>query len=483
LKNKRKKSQSSKKKPKSSHVDFGQIMGLMEEKGRHKDWLLDEIKRHRVKLDVSVTTTSYEILKSSPKKFITHLYQALKEDEFFIEDVKTMTKTYHWFFTDIVGSSDPNMPTKAQIRKIMVLTDQIKKTETFKNCDPNDTWILPTGDGMAIGFIDSPEKPLRLAIDLHKLLTRYNDTRKRKSDKLYVRIGMDTGPVYIIKDLAGNDNVWGPGIIMARRVMDLCGENQIYASSRIADHVSNLSSEYKSIMHKVGDYTTKHDEPLVIYNVYDGKAFGNKYASKKGKVIKIKESIQETLKSKSAFLFNTIDITLDVKDPKTMLTHHVWNWNVINMSDEPRDEIFYYLDGDVPKDLKDMNIKITDEEGTELDIIGVSVNKPLHKEFNVKLKKPLKPRQRKRFLRLEYDWEEPERNYFYKLPTDCKEFRYKFSIPSGVDIKNRILKVDTELGYKWLANPPPKLSYKSDKTVVEWETKNLKAFDAYKFEW
>ncbi len=314
-------------------------------------------------------------------------------------------------------------------------------------------------------------------------MTRYNDTRKRKSDKLYVRIGMDTGPVYIIKDLAGNDNVWGPGIIMARRVMDLCGENQIYASSRIADHVSNLSSEYKSIMHKVGDYTTKHDEPLVIYNVYDGKAFGNKYASKKGKVIKIKESIQETLKSKSAFLFNTIDVTLDVKDPKTMLTHHVWDWNVINMSDEPRDEIFYYLDGDVPKDLKDMNIRITDEEGTELDIIGVSVNKPMHKEFNVKLKKPLKPRQRKRFLRLEYDWEEPERNYFYKLPTDCKEFRYKFSIPSGTDIKNRILKVDTELGYKWLANPPPKLSYKSDKTVVEWETKNLKAFDTYKFEW
>jgi len=68
LKNQKKKSQSRTKKPKSGRVDIGEVMGLMEEKGRHKDWLLEEIKRHRVKLDVSVTTTSYEILKSSPKK-------------------------------------------------------------------------------------------------------------------------------------------------------------------------------------------------------------------------------------------------------------------------------------------------------------------------------------------------------------------------------------------------------------------------------
>ena len=157
---KKKNSHPSKKKQKSGSVDIGEIMGLMEEKGRHKDWLLDEIKRRRIKLDVPVTTTSYEILKALPKEFLNQLYESLKEDEFFIEDVKTMTKTYHWFFTDIVGASDPNMPTKAQIRKIMVLTEQIKNTKTFKNCDPKDIWILPTGDGMAIGFIDTPEKSI-----------------------------------------------------------------------------------------------------------------------------------------------------------------------------------------------------------------------------------------------------------------------------------------------------------------------------------
>lgn len=472
----------SKKSPNKTKVSIAKILGLMEEKGKHKDWLLEQVKRKKLSLPISPTANSYEILKNCPKEFIFLIYNHLTEDEFQIEDVKSMTRTYHWFFTDIVGASNPSVTTKAQVRKIMVLNDMIRRTGVLQKANMENTPILPTGDGMAIGFADSPEQPLQLAIELHKLLSKYNQTRNRNNDKLFLRIGIDSGPVYLIKDLIGKDAVWGPGIIMARRVMDLCGDNQIYVSSRIAEHVSNLSSEYKAIMHPVGDYTTKHDEKLLIYNVY-GKDLGNKYAKKKGKVIKRNETFQETLKSKTTFVFNEIGMVLDVIDPKTMLTHHKWIWNVINTSDEPRQDIFYYLDGDTPKDFKDMNVKVTDEEGNQLDIVSVNVNKPTHKEFNVKMKNPLKPRYRKRFLTLEYDWEEPERSFFYKLPTDCKKFSYKFSIPSDIDVKNRILKVDTELGYKWIADPPAKIEYGKETTTIEWESKNLKAYDAYKFEW
>jgi len=45
------------------------------------------------------------------------------------------------------------------------------------------------------------------------------------------------------------------------------------------------------------------------------------------------------------------------------------------------------------------------------------------------------------------------------------------------------LKVDTELGYKWIADPLPKVKYLKERTKIIWECKNLKAFDAYKFEW
>jgi len=333
---------------------------------------------------------------------------------------------------------------------------------------------------MVIGFHDSPEKPLRLAKEIHKSILRYNKSRKSKN-KISIRIGIDTGPVYVFKDLTGRENIWGEGIIMTRRVMDLGGDMQIFASERIAQYLRKLSPDYKKMFHRVGDYLVKHGEKIPLYNVY-GSGFGSKIAPRKGKILKTKQN-EANLRGTDLFEFATVEIELDVKDPKTMLTHHTWLWNIINISKEPKDQFFYWLDGDVPKKFEDMNVKVTDEEGNVLDIFSLSVNKPTHKEFYVKFKKPLKPRQRNRYLKLEYDWEEPERNFNYKMATNCKNFKYKFSIPKGIEIKNRILKVDTDLGYKWHASPPPTIKYLPDRTTITWEAKNLKAFDAYRFEW
>ena len=459
-----------------------EIISLLEEAQKTKEWIFQQIKRKHLKLPIKHSMNSFQVLTQCPEEFLSELLKILKaKDIDDIGDINSFTKTYHWFFTDIVAGSNPTIPSKEQARKVVVLNELIERTETFKRRDPASTVILPTGDGMAIGFSDSPEYPLRLSTQLHKLLNEYNKS-KRGKEKVLLRIGIDIGPVYVLKDLNGQDNVWGPGIILTRRVMDLAGDMNIFASARFADDVRALSPEYKEIMHPIGDYSIKHGEQLHLYNIY-GEGFGNKQFPRKAKIIEKKETFQDQLKSKTAFIFNTIDVKLDVQDPKTMLTHHEWIWNLLNVSDEPRDEIFYYLDGDVPKDFPDMNVKVTDEEENELEIIALSENKPTHKEFNVKMKKPIKPRQRKRYLKIEYDWEEPERNFFYKLPTDCKKFTYKFTIPKGVDVKNRVLKVDTELGYKWVADPPPTIKYLQEGTVITWEGTNLNAFDAYKFEW
>ena len=169
-------------------------------------------------------------------------------------------------------------------RKIIVLNQLIDRTEIFRQRDPDSTLVLPTGDGMAIGFSDSPEKPLRLALEIHKNLYRYNKL-KRAEDKLLIRIGIDTGPVYLIKDLNGKENVWGPGIIMARRVMDLAREMNIIASARIANDIRSLRPEYRNILHAIGDYSIKHGEKILIYNVY-GDGFGNKKSPQGEKVQK-----------------------------------------------------------------------------------------------------------------------------------------------------------------------------------------------------
>ena len=118
------------------------------------------------------------------------------------------------------------------------------------------------------------------------------------------------------------------------------------------------------------------------------------------------------------------------------------------------------------KNFSELNVNTTDEDGNSLEIISVNINKILHKEFNVKMKNPIKPRQRKRFVTMSYDWEEPERNYFYKVATDCKSLKYKLVAPKQVEIKNRILKVDIEMGYKWVADPAAETTYGKDTTTI-----------------
>jgi hypothetical protein len=461
--------------------NIAEILSLMEEMHKNKEWILQQIKKNSLKIPIKQSMNSFQILSACPDNFLTQILGVLKGrdiDDF--EQILSLTKTYHWFFCDIVAGSNPTIPTKDQVRKVIVLNELIARTEIFSKKDPDTTVILPTGDGYAIGFSDSPEKPLLLAIQLHKSLFKYNES-KRGKDKLFIRVGIDMGPVYFIKDLAGRDNVWGPGIILTRRVMDLGGDMSILASARIAEDIRNLSPEYKAILHPIGDYTIKHGETLQLYNIY-GEGFGNKIALRKSKILKPKAP-EEALRGTSAFAFDGIEITLDVVNPKTMLTHHTWLWNISNISKEQKSQIFYYLDGDIAKDFPDMNVSVKDEDGNEQNIISLSENKPTHKEFNVQLTKPIKPGQKNRVLKLEYDWEEPERNFFYKLATDCKKFKYYFTIPKGVEVRNRVLKVDTEMGYKWHASPPPTIKYLPDKTVIEWEGTNLKAHDAYKFEW
>ncbi|MEO9277265.1 MAG: adenylate/guanylate cyclase domain-containing protein [Nitrososphaera sp.] len=458
---------------------IAEILGLLEETNRGKDWILKEIKRNKIKTTIKSSMNSFEILKSCPSSFVDQLFHILTSYDFddLHVNIKTLTRTYHWFFTDIVGSANPNVLTKDQARKVLALNHLLGSTETYKQYNPKDDVMNITGDGMVIGFSDSPEKPLRLAIELHKIISRYNQGKSGKH-KLNIRIGIDTGPVYFVKDVTGRENFWGPGIIMARRVMDLARSMQILASSRIANDISKLSPEYKSAMHYIGDYKIKHGEKLSIFNIY-GDGWGNKL-SPHGK---IDTKNIEAAPNPTKFLFPKIEIFLDVIDTKKMLVHHTWNWNVVNVTDSPIDQVSYYLEGDVPKEFSDLNVSVKDENNKKLKITSLNVNKPNNKEFIVKLDKPLKPLQKRRFLKLEYDWEEPERNFIYTLSTDCKKFKYLFTIPKGIEVKQRVLKVDPATRYKTHASPPPEIRYLKQKTQISWQASNLHAYEAYRFEW
>src|SRR5213080_4063285 len=206
-------------------AQIAEVMELLEETHKSKDWILEQIQQNRIKAPLKPTMRLVGMLKACPSNFISHLLDIMNLNELEeFEGPPPLTVSYHWFFTDIVAGSDPTITTNEQARKIIVLNQLIDRTEVFRQRDPDSTLVLPTGDGMAIGFSDSPEKPLRLALEVHKNLYRYNKLKRSDKDKLLIRIGIDSGPVYLIKDLNGKENVWGPGIIMARRVMDLARE-------------------------------------------------------------------------------------------------------------------------------------------------------------------------------------------------------------------------------------------------------------------
>lgn len=461
---------------------IAEIVELMEDTRKNRDWLLDQLKQKRQKIPARPETSTVGILKMCSQEFLDNILGNLQVNEFADVEVviPPITKYYHWFFTDIVAASDPSKTTMDQARKIIFLNKLIEVTDTFKQSDPETTLVMPTGDGMAIGFDDSAENPLKLAFEVHKGLNRYNKTRK-KEDKIELRIGLDSGPVYIIRDLKGNENVWGPGIIMARRVMDLADKMNILASARLANDVKMLKPEYREVLHPIGDYQIKHGDKILIYNIYTDE-IGNKKAPAQDKTQQSKAA-EEVQKTVSRFLFNYIGIRLDVADPKSMATHHTMTWNLVNISKEPVERLFYYLDGDVPKPFPDMKVLVKDEEDRELDIMSLNVNKPYHKEFFVKFKRPLKPGEKGRMAVLEYDWEEPERQFFYRFASDCKKFDFTVTVPKGLEVNQKVVKVDTETGDKTYAATPATVKFLSDKTEIRWTASNMRAYDAYRFDW
>ena len=387
------------------------------------------------------------------------------------------TKTYHWFFCDIVSSAHPSKPTKEQLEKIQKFYEILSKTTIMHQKDPKRITV-GGGDGHIIGFPDSAEKPVLLARELLQKLGKYNKT-KRGKEKILLRIGIESGPVYVIKDPITKRNAyWGPGVIMAKRVMDIGTENHILASKRISEDIMKLSKEYKSLFHLIGEYEIKHQEKIEIYNIY-GKDFGNRIFPRKGKEMQKKETDKER-RSTSNFKFKKIEINLEIKNSKSMMAHHTFVWDLVNISEKSQPQILYQLGGEKKKDISELNIRVTDSNSKNLEIIRVDSNKPLYKEFFVRLKQPIKPRRELKGIKLEYDWEEPDREFSFVLPTDCKKFSYNLSIPNEAEPKVRNFK---RVGLREKQPLESVIKHEKKTTQIFWEGKNLNAFDEYIFQW
>ena len=261
--------------------------------------------------------------------------------------------------------------------------------------------------------------------------------------------------------------------------MDICGPNNIFSSERFAGDLKKLSEENKVSMRSIGKFKIKHGEEIEIFNIF-GKDFGNKISPSLGRTDEIVD-----LDKEPRFEYSDIEIRLEITDVKTMMTHHVWVWDVKCISNEPLDSLFYSLGGDTDKAFSDLNLKIHDENGNNLKIKSIETEKPHEKEFLVALKKPIKKNQRRKII-LEYDWEEPDRIFEYVLSSKSKRMGFLLSVPKDLNIRYRILKVDKELGGKIRDANPPVMKEFPDRIEVSWNTKRgkiLQRYDAFRFQW
>ena len=238
----------------------------------------------------------------------------------------------NFFFVDIVGLSDTSMSTKTQIKKIETLNKCISECKAFKSVPIESLLMLPTGDGCCLGFLQGPELPLLLAIELHKKLVAYNKA-KIPSETVRVRIGLHSGNCFIVNDLLGQRNTWGPGIIYARRVMDFGDDGHILLSSSLAEDLRSLSDEYRGIIWPVHDVVLKHGQTMLLYSAY-GDEFGNKKHPQKGASVRNKYG-EEVIRLQKTTLYPSIDLELTVIDPNNMLVQHKRTYEVVNKSNEP----------------------------------------------------------------------------------------------------------------------------------------------------
>jgi class 3 adenylate cyclase len=137
-------------------------------------------------------------------------------------------------------------------------------TEAIRDISINDRIILDTGDGAAIGFLGDPEDALFVAMSLRDSL---KDDRSEATPDLQVRMGVNLGPVKLLKDINNQQNLIGDGINVSQRIMSFAEPGQLLVSRSYHDIVSCLSQEYAQLFQYQGARADKHIREHDIYAV------------------------------------------------------------------------------------------------------------------------------------------------------------------------------------------------------------------------
>jgi TolB-like protein/tetratricopeptide (TPR) repeat protein len=181
----------------------------------------------------------------------------------------------HVLFIDIVGYS--KLLINDQSNQVQTLRQIVRGTEQFKKAEAEGKLLrLPTGDGGALVFRNSPEAPVLCALEISKAL--------KSHPELKVRMGIHSGPVNEITDLNEQANIAGAGINIAQRVMDCGDAGHILLSKHVADDLEQYE-QWRRLLHELGPCEVKHGVRIDITNLHSDEV-GNPELPKKFQALK-----------------------------------------------------------------------------------------------------------------------------------------------------------------------------------------------------
>ena len=176
----------------------------------------------------------------------------------------------HLLLIDVVGYS--KLLVNEQIEFLEELNQIVRSTECFRAAETTGKLIrVPTGDGMALLFLHSPEEPVRCALEISRTL--------KDHPHIQVRMGVHSGPVNQVTDVNDRTNIAGAGINIAQRVMDCGDAGHILLSKHLADDLAEYR-HWRPHLHDLGECEVKYGLRQHLVNLYkDG--LGNPHLPQK----------------------------------------------------------------------------------------------------------------------------------------------------------------------------------------------------------
>jgi len=248
----------------------------------------------------------------------------------------------HVLFIDIVGYS--KLRIDEQKEWLRRLTDIVLATTQVREATNEQLVRLPTGDGMALVFRNSPEEPIQCALEIAKEVQK--DSGEREKPQLKLRMGVHSGPVSEVIDLNQRTNVAGAGINMAQRVMDCGDAGHVLLSKHVADDLEHYP-RWQPYLHSLGECEVKHGVRLGVVNLYrDG--IGNSQLPNKLRILRQRRARRRWIAIAGALLFISGIIAAFVIASKKSATSTIPGKSIavlpfLNMSADKNDE--YLSDG------------------------------------------------------------------------------------------------------------------------------------------